>query len=97
MLIRAAGPALAGFNLQGVLATPTINLVDFATGRSLASASGWDPSLAAAFTRVGAFAFTPGSADAALEVLLPAGGYTAEVTGQNGATGIALIEVYEDN
>jgi len=32
-----------------------------------------------------------------LEVTLPAGGYTAVVKGRNGATGVALIEVYEDN
>ena len=43
----------------------------------------------------GAFALPPGSADSALVATLPAGAYTAQVTGAGGATGVALLEVYE--
>jgi hypothetical protein len=46
-------------------------------------------------TQAGAFAWTRGSADAALVVTLPPGAYTAQVAGKNSHTGITLIEVYE--
>jgi hypothetical protein len=39
----------------------------------------------------GAFAFAPGSADAAVVLTLPAGSYTAHV---DGGTGETLVEVY---
>jgi hypothetical protein len=51
--------------------------------------------LAAAFTRVGAFALPAGSRDAALLATLPPGAYTAQVSGVGGTTGVALVEVYE--
>jgi hypothetical protein len=51
--------------------------------------------LTAAAQRVGAFAFKNGSRDAAVLVTLPAGAYTAVVSGVNNATGIALVEVYD--
>jgi hypothetical protein len=43
---------------------------------------------------VGAFALGAGSKDAVLLVTLPAGAYTAQVSGVAGG-GIALVEVYE--
>jgi hypothetical protein len=50
---------------------------------------------AATFTSVGAFALPAGSADCALVATLPAGAYTAGVSGVNNTTGVALVEVYE--
>ena len=44
---------------------------------------------------VGAFALSSGSADDALVLTLPPGGYTAAVTGLNSQTGSALVEIYE--
>jgi len=37
----------------------------------------------------------PTSLDAVLLVTLPPGIYTAQVSGVNGTTGVALVEVYE--
>jgi hypothetical protein len=51
--------------------------------------------LTAAFAQVGAFGLPAASADSALLVTLPAGTYTAEVSGANNSSGIALVEVYE--
>jgi hypothetical protein len=51
--------------------------------------------LSAAFTQVGAFALAPDSKDAAVLVTLDPGAYTVQVGGVGGATGVALIEVYE--
>ena len=44
---------------------------------------------------VGAFSLTPGSTDSAMVLTLPPGTYTAEVSGADGGTGIALVEIYE--
>jgi len=44
---------------------------------------------------VGAFSLTPGSTDSAMVLTLPPGTYTAEVSGSDGGTGIALVEIYE--
>lgn len=98
VLIRAAGPALAAFNLTGVLARPQLTL--FSGNTPVFVNSGWSTSTdAAAITtasaQAGAFAFASGSADAAMIVTLAPGAYTAQVTGVGGATGLALVEIYE--
>jgi hypothetical protein len=96
LLVRAAGPALSEFNVTGVLAQPVLTVYDSA-GNVVASNSGWNnsPEIAAAAASVGAFAFSAGSLDSALVLSLPPGNFTAQITGANGTTGIALIEVYE--
>jgi len=38
---------------------------------------------------------TPGSADSEVLLTLPPGGYTAEVTGADGGTGVALCAIYQ--
>lgn len=99
VLIRAAGPSLTQFGVTGALPRPTLSLFS-ATGAVLAQNSGWSTSADAASivdaaARVGAFVFGATSADAALILNLPSGAYTAQVTGVAGATGTALLEVYE--
>jgi len=44
---------------------------------------------------VGAFSLPSGSQDAAMTLTLSPGAYTAQVTSQGGASGAALVEVYE--
>jgi hypothetical protein len=100
VLIRASGAALGPFGVTGLLPTPQLQLYGLGASGSvlLASNDGWngDAEITAAAAEVGAFAWTdPASADAALLITLPPGNYTAEVLGANGATGIALVEVYE--
>lgn len=98
VLVRAAGPALAAFGITGVLARPQLALL--AGGTAVATNAGWaaspdTASLADAARRAGAFAFPAGSADAALLATLVPGAYTAQVTGADGASGAALLEIYE--
>ncbi len=45
----------------------------------------------------GAFALASGSRDGAILVTLPAGNYTANVSGVAGTTGTALVEIYVVN
>jgi hypothetical protein len=96
VLIRAVGPSLAQFGLSGLLADPVLSVYN-GDGALIASNAGWKNSAAvtAAASATGAFALQPGSADAALVLTLPAGTYTAQVSGAGDTTGIALVEVYE--
>ena len=96
VLIRGVGPGLAQFGLTGVLATPTLSLIRGST--TVASNTGWNTSTdAAAITtssaQVGAFPLTTG--DSAMIVTLTPGDYSAQVSGTAGATGTAIVEVYE--
>ena len=51
--------------------------------------------LAAAFSLVGAFPLSTVSPDAAVLLTVSPGSYTAQVSGLNGSSGTALVEVYE--
>lgn len=96
VLVRGIGRGLEKFGVSGVLANPQLTL--FASnGNALATNVGWggDPTLAAVFAQVGAFALDATSADTALVATLSPGAYTAQVSGANGSTGVVLAEVYE--
>ena len=98
LLIRAAGPALAGFGVAGALPDPAIAL--FAGEEMLLANDNWGDApnaalLRAATARVGAFALAEGSKDAALLVTLPPGAYTVSASGAGGSAGVALVEIYE--
>jgi len=101
ILIRAGGPILASFGVAGTLADPMIELKNEDTGLIVASNDDWSSNattataIANAASSLGGFAFTNGSKDAALLLSLAPGRYTATVSGKNGGTGIALIELYE--
>jgi hypothetical protein len=96
VLIRGIGPGLSQFNLSGVLANPQLTLFD-ASGKQLAQNSAWGggAALASVFSQVGAFSIASASSDDALLITLPPGDYTAQISGANGSTGNALVEVYE--
>ena len=92
LLIRAVGPTLANLGVSGVLADPTITLYRGST--ALATNDNWAVGDAATMTAVGAFALPVGSRDAAIVTTLPAGSYSAIVSGVANTTGTALVELY---
>ena len=97
LLIRAVGPTLTGFGVGSALADPTLTLYRDTT--ALATNDNWSSAsnasdIAAAATSVGAFALPAGSKDAAILTSLPAGAYTAVVSGVENTTGTALVELY---
>jgi sugar lactone lactonase YvrE len=96
VLIRGIGPTLGQFGVTGALAAPQLALYD-TNNDVLATNSGWGgtTALSQVFTQVNAFALPASSADAAILVTLPPGAYTAELTGLNGSSGVALVEIYE--
>jgi hypothetical protein len=98
LLVRADGPSLTQFSVGGVLAQATLGV--YSGSALIASNTGWSTSsnpsqIAAVAAAVGAFAFTSGSGDSAQIVNLSAGGYTAQISGVNATTGVALAEIYE--
>ncbi len=97
VLIRGSGPALAQFGVSGTLADPQLQLFNSA-GAVLATNEGWAGSTAvsSAAAAVGAFPWTSSAShDAALVETLATGTYTAQVAGQSGDTGDALVEIYD--
>ena len=98
LLIRAAGPALIPFGVTGAIPRPTLTL--YRDTQILAANTGWNtaansPDIRSAAARIGAFAFAENSADSALLATLAPGNYTAQITAANGATGVALVELYD--
>jgi hypothetical protein len=99
MLIRGVGPALTAYGVTGVLADPQITVLSGTT--TVASNVGWGTGtstvaqLSAAAVQVGAFPLVAGSKDSAVLISLQPGVYTVQVTSVSGATGVALVEVYD--
>lgn len=108
VLLRAVGPSLTAFGVGDALADPVLTLHRGTT--SIAQNDNWEtvgaPSsagvslgnaneIAAASAAFGAFSLASGSRDSALLVELAPGAYTATVSGADGGSGSALVEVYE--
>lgn len=93
LLIRAVGPTLAGFGVEGTLVDPKLEI--FSGTTKIVENDNWSASARGTFTAVGAFDLATGSRDAALLVSLMPGAYSAQVSGADGGTGEALVEVYE--
>ena len=96
VLIRASGPALVPYGVEGELPDPELELYSGATLAGMNNGWGGSAVIANAAASVGAFAWTdPSSNDSAILVTLPPGAYTAQIVGAAGDVGIALVEVYE--
>ena len=97
VLIRAIGPSLAGFGVANALAETALEVFRAGSSTAIALNDDWGGGaiLLTAFAKVGAFALAPTSRDAAVLVRLAPGAYTARVTSTPGATGVALVEIYE--
>ena len=102
ILVRAIGPSLAIFGVSAPLADPQLEVYRgalrlYANDNWGTTASPADVAeLATTFARVGAFPLPNSrSRDSALRLTLAPGNYTAQISGVNGTTGVALVEVYE--
>lgn len=98
VLIRGVGPTLGGFGVGGTISDPLLQLFNSAN-EVVAENDNWQEvedvdTLQGAFTSVGAFNLDDGSSDSALLIWLLPGLYTAQISGVNDATGVALVEVY---
>ena len=99
VLIRGIGPTLKVFGVAAALADPLLTIVNssqvIVATNDTWSAGTETAALVAATASVGAFALVPGTEDAAILITLPPGAYTVKIEGKNGATGVALLEIYE--
>jgi hypothetical protein len=109
VLIRGVGPGLSGYGVSGLLADPVLKLYDWKGTTLLAQNDNWgtpqpvDASqfaataseVASAANASGAFPLTTGSNDAVIVTTLQPGLYSAILSGANGTSGAAMVEVYE--
>ena len=94
VVVRGLGPTLAQpqFGVPGALADPVVTLVD-GNGNVIQTNDNWKNTQQAAIQATG-FA-PPNDLEAAILAPVAAGNYTAILSGNNGGTGIGLIEVYK--
>jgi hypothetical protein len=102
------GPTLSNFGVAGTLANPTISVVQNigGTNTTLATNDDWGTQNSTVTftsadvrdlsTKAGAFTLPSGSKDAALLFSTATNtSYTVLVSGTNGETGVALVEIYD--
>jgi hypothetical protein len=91
--IRGLGPSLTAFGLSPVLPNPTLELHD-GNGTTLVANDNWqdNPTQAAQLTSHGLA--LPDVHESGIFQSLPPGGFTAILAGDNGGTGIGLVEIY---
>jgi hypothetical protein len=92
VVVRGLGPTLTQFDVTGVLADPTLTLVD-ANGNELGHNNNWKESQQAAIQVTGLA--PPNDLESAIVITLAAGNYTAILEGNGGGTGVGLIEIYK--
>ncbi len=90
-LIRAIGPSLAAYGVQGALQNPTVQL--FRGSTLIAENDDWRSTQMADITASG---FAPvDNRESAIFATLESGSYTAVVRGAGDTSGVGLVEVYE--
>jgi hypothetical protein len=93
VVVRALGPSLASFGVSNPLSDPVLTIYD-SKGSAIASNDNWQDDNNAPDVQQNGLA-PPNALESAIVLHLPAGAYTAIVRGANGATGNALVEVYQ--
>ncbi len=91
LALRALGPSLAQAGVSGVLADPVLELYD-AAQHLIAKNDNWS-ALPNELIDLGLTPSDP--AESVIAATLPPGSYTAVLSGGGGATGVALLELYD--
>jgi hypothetical protein len=96
IVIRGMGPSLApgAFPIEAVLADPTLELRD-GNGSLLISNDNWQDNPAQAAEVTAAGLAPTNTLESAIATTLPAGLYTALLSGRNTGTGIGVVEIYD--
>ncbi len=102
VLVQAIGPGISAppYNVSGTLQQPKLQIHQYQNGRDvvLYSNTGWGSSQVLLNAAASVFAspvLQSNSPDSELLVTLPPGGYTAEIFGADGGTGVALCGIYQ--
>jgi murein DD-endopeptidase MepM/ murein hydrolase activator NlpD len=96
VLITARGPSLTAYGVTGALANPKLEL--YAGQAKILENDDWQTNGAAVIAEIQATGIAPASAqESALMATLNPGAYTAVVSGVGGGTGVAIVEVFEQD
>jgi hypothetical protein len=91
VVIRALGPSLTQYGIEGALLDPALEVYD-GNGSLIATNDNWRSHQEGELV---ASTIPPtDNREAAVAAILPPGGYTAIVRGQNHTVGVALVEVF---
>ena len=91
-IVRALGPTLSNFGVNGALADPTIAIVN-SSNVVVAFNDNWRDTHE---TEIAASGFAPpNDLESAIIATLAPGSYTAVVSGKNSGTGVGLVDVYQ--
>jgi hypothetical protein len=92
-IVRGLGPSLSGSGITNPLADPTLMLND-ANGNMIDSNDNWmdNPN---AQTITSDHLAPKNAAESVLYEILPAGSYTAILSGANASSGVGLVEIYD--
>jgi hypothetical protein len=91
ILVRALGPTLADYGVEGALADPTLDLVN-SSGTVIRSNDNWQDAQGPEIEATGLAPNHP-TESALIQAVAP-GAYTAVVRGSNRTIGVGLVEVY---
>jgi hypothetical protein len=92
IIVRGIGPSLAGFNIPGLLADPTLDLYD-SSNQLLASNDNWKQNQQAEIQNSG---LAPtNDFESAIVRTVPPGNYTAVLRGKDNTAGVGLVEFYD--
>lgn len=99
LMIRGVGPKLGSQDVEGVLQDPKLELFlsDGVQQTMLAENDDWETETSSEAVRIletGAFELDSGSKDALIMTTLPAGVYSATLSGIDGGVGVGLLEIY---
>lgn len=90
VLVRAQGPSLTGFGVNGALADPVLEVYQGST--LVQSNDNWKSAQQTAITATG---LAPGNdAESAILLTLSSGLYTTILRGKNNSTGVGLVEAF---
>ncbi|MEO8724578.1 MAG: NHL repeat-containing protein, partial [Acidobacteriaceae bacterium] len=93
VLIRGLGPSLASAGLTGTLADPALELHGGPANAVLAKNDNWQLTQPIAIAATGLQPTNP--AEAAMIVTLSEGAYSVIESGNNGTSGVGLVEIYD--
>lgn len=95
VMLRAIGPSLAAAGLANVLEDPVLEIHGGAPDSLIATNDNWQDDADSAAELAAAGMGPADELESATVVTLPPGSYTAVIRGKEGATGSALVEIYD--
>lgn len=94
IVVRGIGPSLTAAGVPNALADPTLELRD-GNGALLVANNNWQDNPAQGAELTAAGLAPTNNLESGIAATLPAGSYTALLSGVNNGTGVGLVEVYD--